>query len=121
MAGLRSRLERLRAEAVAVGIAARDPRTPWYAKLVGALTVGLALSPVDPIPDIVPVLGHVDDLVFVPLGVALAWRLAPAAVRTDARRRAEAYEPGLLPWLVAGVVVLTWVAVGAWAVVALAR
>lgn len=73
----------------------RDPRTPWYARGVIFLTLAYALSPVDLIPDFVPVLGHLDDLVLVPLGIALALKLVPRQVITDARRRAEA-APGIL-------------------------
>lgn len=110
--GLRRRVQRTRNEAAALGLAARDARTPWYAKLVAGLTVGLAASPVDPIPDFVPVLGYVDDAVFIPAGAYLAWRLTPEEVRADARERAAELEPGRLGWFAAVLVVLGWLLVG---------
>lgn len=66
-----------------------DRRTPWYAKAIVALTVGYALSPIDLIPDFIPVLGYLDDLLIVPAGVALALRLTPPDVLADCRARAE--------------------------------
>ncbi|MFB6217580.1 MAG: YkvA family protein [Halobacteriaceae archaeon] len=104
---LRQRVRALREEVAALAVAARDPRTPWYARALLGLVVGLAVSPVDPIPDFVPVLGHLDDLVFVPLGVALARRAVPGEVLADARERAG--EPdGAAGWVGAALVVLAW-------------
>lgn len=72
-----------------MAIAARDPRTPWAAKALAALVVAYALSPIDLIPDFIPVLGYLDDLVLVPLGIWAVLRLIPPEVMADARRRAE--------------------------------
>ncbi len=63
----------------------KDPRTPWYAKAVLAATVGYALSPIDLIPDFIPVVGYLDDLVIVPLGLLLAWLLVPREVWREHR------------------------------------
>jgi len=71
----------------------QDPRTPWYAKAVLAATIGYAVSPIDLIPDFIPVLGHLDDLIIVPLGLLLAWLLVPRAVWKDHRTRGPS-EPG---------------------------
>ena len=80
-------------------IAARDPRTPWPAKLLAALVVAYALSPVDLIPDFIPILGLLDDLILVPLGIWLVLRLIPDAVMADARLRAAGMErPGRSLW-----------------------
>ena len=68
-------------------LASRDPRVPWYAKAVAGLTVAYALSPIDLIPDFIPVLGHLDDLVLVPLGLALAIRLIPPGLLAEHRAR----------------------------------
>ncbi|MFB6361843.1 MAG: YkvA family protein [Halobacteriales archaeon] len=105
-------IDRARAEVTALAVALRDPRTPWYAKLVAALTVGLAVSPLDPIPDVIPVLGHLDDAVFIPLGASLAWRLTPAHVKADAREQAAGPVPAWAKWTVAGLVGLAWLSVG---------
>ena len=77
-------------DVVALWLASRDPRTPWYAKLVALCVAAYALSPIDLIPDFIPVLGYVDDLVLVPLGILLAVRLVPPALLQELRRDAEA-------------------------------
>ena len=81
-----SELER---EVRALLLACRDPRTPWYAKWLAVGVVAYALSPIDLIPDFIPVLGYLDDLVLIPLGVALVRRLIPAAVLEECRRRVD--------------------------------
>ncbi|HAF70995.1 MAG: hypothetical protein XD60_0440 [Acetothermia bacterium 64_32] len=89
IAKLLKRARALKKEAYALYIAERDPRTPWYAKLFMGLVVAHALSPIDLIPDFIPILGQLDDLVITPLGVALALKMVPAEVMADARKRAE--------------------------------
>ena len=84
----RERARALKREMIAIYFAARDPRTPWYAKALVALVVGYALSPVDLIPDFIPVLGQLDDLILVPLGIWLAIRLIPEEVIQESRARA---------------------------------
>lgn len=79
----------LKTEVYALYLAYRDPRVPWYARLVAACVVGYAFSPIDLIPDPIPVLGYLDDLVLVPLGVALALRLIPADVMAENRAQAR--------------------------------
>lgn len=71
----------------ALYLASRDPRTPWYAKAVAGLVVAYTLSPIDLIPDFIPVLGYLDDLLIVPAGIALAIRLIPADVMAAAREK----------------------------------
>jgi uncharacterized membrane protein YkvA (DUF1232 family) len=78
----------IRRDVVAVWHAARDPRTPWAARVLALLVAAYALSPIDLIPDFVPVLGYLDDLLLVPLGLLLVIRLLPPAVLADARQRA---------------------------------
>ena len=80
---------RLESETYAIYLAYRDPRTPWYAKLFAALVVGYAFSPIDLIPDPIPVLGYLDDLILVPLGVALVVRMIPQEVLSESRQRAR--------------------------------
>lgn len=78
----------LKRDVVALWIAARDGRTPWYAKAVAGAVAAYALSPIDLIPDFVPVLGYLDDLVIVPLGIALAIRLVPPELMAEYRAKA---------------------------------
>jgi uncharacterized membrane protein YkvA (DUF1232 family) len=74
----------------ALYLAARDPRVPWYAKAMAALVAGYALSPLDLIPDFIPVLGYLDDLIFVPAGILLAIRLIPSELMAEHRAAAAA-------------------------------
>lgn len=85
---LRTRARLLKAETLALLLALRDPRTPWIARLVVVVAVAYALSPIDLIPDFIPVLGWLDDLVLLPLLIWLALRLTPPAVMADAHQRA---------------------------------
>lgn len=79
----------LRSETLALYLAARHPATPWHAKLLVAAIVAYALSPIDLIPDFVPVLGYVDDIVLIPIGIAFAIKLIPAPVLLECRARAH--------------------------------
>ncbi|KSV85119.1 MULTISPECIES: YkvA family protein [unclassified Sinorhizobium] len=82
----------IKRDVVALWFAARDPRTPLSAKFVAGAVAAYALSPVDLIPDFIPVLGYLDDLVIVPLGILLAVRLVPPALMHEFRERATAQE-----------------------------
>ncbi|TIM74267.1 MAG: DUF1232 domain-containing protein [Mesorhizobium sp.] len=82
----------MKLDVVALWFAARDPRVPWSAKLVAGMVAAYALSPIDLIPDFIPVLGYVDDLVIVPLGVILAIRLVPPSLMDEFRAQAAALE-----------------------------
>jgi len=86
---LRQWARRLKRDTYALYLAARDPRTPWYAKAFAAAIVAYALSPIDLIPDFIPVLGYLDDLVIVPLGLVIAVKLVPAPVMAECRDRAQ--------------------------------
>ena len=109
---LKRRAHELKLELIALALAARHPRTPWYAKLVVAGCVAYALTPVDFIPDAIPVVGFIDDLIFIPLAIALAVRFIPAPVLADCRARSreiDARAPRLSrgSWLVIGAAWLT--------------
>jgi uncharacterized membrane protein YkvA (DUF1232 family) len=78
----------LKRDVTALWLAARDPRVPWYAKAVAAAVAAYALSPVDLIPDFIPVLGYLDDLIIVPLGIMLAITLIPQPVMAELRQQA---------------------------------
>lgn len=90
MAMGQSLAHRIRVESHTVWLAARDPRTPLFAKLVGLLVAAYALSPIDLIPDFVPVLGLLDDAILIPAGVWLFARLVPPALLAEHRATAEA-------------------------------
>jgi uncharacterized membrane protein YkvA (DUF1232 family) len=88
-ARLRQWARRVKRDVIALYLAARDPRVPWYAKAVAAGVAAYALSPIDLIPDFVPVLGYLDDVVIVPLGILLAVRLVPRELMAELRTEAE--------------------------------
>jgi uncharacterized membrane protein YkvA (DUF1232 family) len=104
-------VRQLKTELYALYLAMRDPRMPWYARLWVALVVGYAFSPIDLIPDPIPVLGYLDDLVLLPLGIVIALRLIPAPVLADCRLKAhEAMQAGRpTNWIAAGVIVVIWI------------
>ena len=103
----------LKRETTALWFALRDPRTPWTARLVGMLVIAYALSPIDLIPDFIPVLGLLDDLILVPIGIALCIRLIPAEVFADARKLAENAERRPANRFAGAAIVLIWL-LGAW-------
>jgi uncharacterized membrane protein YkvA (DUF1232 family) len=107
---LRQKAEDLKKETYALYLAYRDPRVPWYAKAVAAATVAYAVSPIDLIPDFIPVIGYLDDLVLVPLGIALAVRLIPAEIMAECRQKAQQKLNGAksLGRKAAAVVMLIW-------------
>jgi uncharacterized membrane protein YkvA (DUF1232 family) len=86
---LKERAAVLKREIYALYFAARDPRVPWYAKAFMGVVLAYALSPIDLIPDFIPVLGYLDDLIIVPVGIALALKMVPAEVMLDARKRVD--------------------------------
>jgi uncharacterized membrane protein YkvA (DUF1232 family) len=105
------RARQLKTEVYALYLAYKDPRTPWYARILSALVVAYAFSPIDLIPDPIPVLGYLDDLVLIPLGVYLALRLIPPEVMAESRERAKAVMAEAKPVnkLAALVIVLIWI------------
>ncbi len=110
--------QHLRLQTIALSCAYKDPMTPWYAKLWGALVVAYALSPIDLIPDFIPILGYLDDLILIPLGVALAVKLIPGDVMDrcveEARARLQDKRP--VNWVAGGVIIAIWIIVLGWVV-----
>jgi uncharacterized membrane protein YkvA (DUF1232 family) len=108
----RARADVLKTEVHALWLAARDPRVPWYAKAWAAVILGYALSPIDLIPDFIPILGVLDDLILIPLGIALLLRMIPPVVMADARERARrsAASDRSGHWAAAAAIVVLWVA-----------
>lgn len=110
---------RLKRDGVALWIAARDPRTPRLAKVIAAAVAAYALSPVDLVPDFIPILGYLDDLLIVPAGIALAVRLIPPDLMNDFRRQADERAARPRSLSAAVIIVCVWIsclaALGFWA------
>lgn len=107
---IRSWAESLKRDVVALWIAARSPRTPLASKIVAGAVAAYALSPIDLIPDFIPILGYLDDIVIVPLGIALAVRLIPPALMAEFRAEAiSTARPINKPMAI--LIVLLWLAV----------
>jgi uncharacterized membrane protein YkvA (DUF1232 family) len=111
MQKFKRQMNALKQELSAIYIAYRDPRTPWYARVLAILVIAYALSPIDLIPDFIPVLGYLDDLILVPLGIYLTLRLIPKEVIVSARDEA-ASNPRSLPsqnrWGIL-IIILLWI------------
>lgn len=115
---LKSWAAALKREALVLWFASRDPRAPWYAKWLAVFIVAYALSPVDLIPDFIPIIGFLDEVILLPGAIWLTLKLMPQQVLLDARARAlawlEAHRPKPRNWIAAAVFVLLW-AVALWA------
>ncbi|MFC0475510.1 YkvA family protein [Robertmurraya beringensis] len=94
----------------------KDNRVPWYAKLVAICVVAYAFSPIDLIPDFIPVLGYLDDLIIVPLGISLALKLIPTYIMEENREKAEEIRKNGKPknWFVAVFFILIWILLAFW-------
>lgn len=92
----------------AVYLASRDPRVPWYAKLVAVLVAAYALSPIDLIPDFIPVIGYLDDLLLVPLGILLVIRFVPPGLMAEHRAAAKKEEGLPKNWVAGAVIIILW-------------
>ncbi|AFZ21419.1 DUF1232 domain-containing protein [Allocoleopsis franciscana] len=112
------RVRQLKKETYAIYIACKDPRVPWYARVFAGFVVAYALSPIDLIPDVIPILGYVDDLVLVPLGIILVIKMIPPTVLTECREKAEATMNEVKPtsWIAAVVIAVIWLLLGFFAV-----
>jgi uncharacterized membrane protein YkvA (DUF1232 family) len=110
---LRAKARSMKAELIALYLASRDPRTPLAAKLLVLAVICYAVSPIDLIPDFIPVLGLLDDLVLVPAGIALALKMIPAPVIADARARAPQAEASLKRFGLAGLalMIVLWITI----------
>lgn len=107
---------RLKTEVYALYLVYRDPRVPWYARVFAACVVGYAFSPIDLIPDPIPVLGYLDDLILIPLGITLAVRMIPPHVLAECREKARIAQDEPVNRVAAVVVVAVWVSLAALAV-----
>mgnify|MGYP003431465236 CR=1 FL=1 len=104
----------LKRDVLALWFACRDPRTPALAKILAIVIVAYALSPIDLIPDFIPVLGYLDEIILLPLGIWLVIKLVPRDAMVDARAKAQAWVEARRPkprnWIAAGVIIAIWVA-----------
>jgi uncharacterized membrane protein YkvA (DUF1232 family) len=107
--------KRLKTEVYALFLAYKDPRTPWYAKIFTAIVVGYCLSPIDLIPDFIPVIGYLDDLVIVPLGAFVSIKMIPAEVMEESRAKSKEMMAHGTPInkMAAVVIVVIWVGLAA--------
>ena len=117
------RARRLETEIDAIYLAYKDPRVPWYAKLLIACVIGYALSPIDLIPDFIPVIGYLDDLILVPLGIALTLKMIPPAVLAECREKArtDVTRRKRTNWIAATLILSIWVLPPLFAIFLIAR
>jgi uncharacterized membrane protein YkvA (DUF1232 family) len=108
--GWKRRARELKREVHALYFACRDPRVPWYARALAIGIVAYAFSPIDLIPDFIPVLGYLDELVLIPLGVLAVRAMVPPDVLMECRERARQMETRPRNWVAAGVIVAIWIA-----------
>lgn len=116
--GWKQRAKQLKIEIYAIYLAYKDPRVPWYARIFAACVVGYAFSPIDLIPDPIPILGYLDDLILIPIGVVLALKMIPEEVLAECRERSQELMRQKRPVnkLAAGVIIAIWVILAAIAV-----
>ena len=114
---------KLKRETYALYLACRDPRVPWYARVLAACVVGYAFSPIDLIPDAIPVLGYLDDLLLVPVGIWLVLKMIPSPVMAECRGRADRAMASGRPvsWAAAAAIVAIWLLLAALMIALLAR
>ncbi|WP_264740627.1 YkvA family protein [Cytobacillus firmus] len=114
---LRNYSRKLKQNLFVLYLSYKDNRVPWYAKLVAICVVAYAFSPIDLIPDFIPVLGYIDDLIIVPLGISLALKLIPPYIIEENREKAEVIKNNGKPknWFVAVIFILIWILLALWA------
>jgi len=108
-ARLHQAARRIKHDALTVYFAARDPRTPWHVRLLALAIAAYAMSPIDLIPDFIPVLGYLDDVILLPLGILLVIRLTPAEVIEASRLKARAVSEKPTSRVAAAAIVVVWV------------
>ena len=113
---IKSKAREIKRNIFVLFLAYKDPRVPWYAKLFTFLVVAYAFSPIDLIPDFIPVLGYLDDLILVPLGITLALKMIPEPVIQDCRDKAEEIRKNGKPknWVTGALFILIWILAAVW-------
>ncbi len=121
MSDWKQQVRTLKKQTYVIYLACKDSRIPWYARALAALIVAYALSSIDLIPDVIPVIGYLDDLILVPLGIILVLRMIPPGVLAEYREKAEATMSQTLPksrsaavvviviWLLLGILAVVWI------------
>ena len=111
MKSWKQKARKLKQEIYALCLACKDPRVPWYGRVLAVIVVGYAFSPIDLIPDPIPVIGYIDDLILIPLGIALVIKMIPPDVLQDCREKADETLKGGKPknWIAGGIVILIWI------------
>jgi uncharacterized membrane protein YkvA (DUF1232 family) len=106
----KTKARQLRTEVVALYLASKHPRTPWYAKALAALIIGYALSPIDLVPDFIPVVGYLDDFIIIPAGIALLIKIIPRDVLEECRSKAQSdlLNNKSKNWIAGVIIVLVW-------------
>jgi len=106
----KTKSKQLRSEVVALYLAYKHPRTPWYAKALAALIIGYVLSPIDLIPDFIPVVGYLDDLIIIPAGIALLIKIIPGDILEECRTKARSdlLNRKSKHWVAAIIIALIW-------------
>lgn len=113
--GWKHRIKQLRGELIVLYLACRDPRVPWYAKIMALAVIGYAASPIDLIPDFIPILGYLDDLVLLPLGIYLTMRWIPREVLEEYRHKMAQETTIPRNWYAGAVIILIWICLTFWA------
>lgn len=115
---LKTKAKEIKNELTALSLAYRHPSVPWHAKLFMAIVIGYALSPIDLIPDFIPVLGFLDDLILIPMGIRMALKMIPSNVMIECREQAAELEVKSLSrsWIAAVVILAIWILI-AWGIV----
>jgi uncharacterized membrane protein YkvA (DUF1232 family) len=110
MGNWRTKSKQLKSEVCALYLASKHPKTPWYAKAFAVFVVGYALSPIDLIPDFIPVIGYLDDLIIVPAGITLLVKMIPKEVLEECRGKAHSQSISKKPrsWAAAMIIVMIW-------------
>ncbi|TVY11787.1 YkvA family protein [Paenibacillus cremeus] len=113
---LKSKARSIKQNVFVLYLAYKDPRVPWYVKLFAICVVAYAFSPIDLIPDFIPVLGYLDDLIIVPLGIALALKMIPEPVLADCRWKAEELRKNGKPknWITGAIFIAIWIVAAVW-------
>lgn len=113
---LKSKAKELKRNIWVLYLAHKDPRVPWYVKAFTLCVVAYAFSPIDLIPDFIPILGYLDDLILVPLGIMLALKMIPKSVIDDCNEKANELMKTKKPknWFMATLFILIWISLGIW-------
>jgi uncharacterized membrane protein YkvA (DUF1232 family) len=106
----KTKSKQLKTEIVALYLASKHPGTPWYAKVLAALIIGYALSPIDLIPDFIPVVGYLDDIILVPAGIALLIKIIPGDILEECRAKGQSDPVNRKSknWVAGVIIVLIW-------------